>query len=264
MPDATSPPEEAAAFVLACSQRMKPRAWRQGARVVPLPCGPGEALAELARVHVFQLAEPAARALCAWSLAPAQALLYRAPLSPVEVLALQARGRRCVSLLAEEEAVRYGGALPFACHDLCHLGKFTEPAHYAGQVGFFARLLAASRCAAWEELDRALGPAWVHDRDHVLADMNGASVFLWAALRAKLRLWSQRAGLRPEETLPVLLGALGLSGAWGEAARASLPADREAAERLQHLFTDEGAEILTREGLVPAQRAGVAALHDFE
>jgi hypothetical protein len=58
------------------------------------------------------------------------------------VLALQARGRRCVCLLDDAAALAHGDprhrdGLAFALHDLCHLEKFVAPEHHAGQVGFF-------------------------------------------------------------------------------------------------------------------------------
>src|SRR6185295_6332069 len=120
--------------------------------------------------------EPAARALCGWvnGLRPA-VRLYHAP--PVrEVLAMMAAGRRPVSLLDGEKG------LEFVLHDLCHLEKFADPAHNAGQVRLFRLLDQAAASARWDELQAGLDDDWRAHRDHVLADMNGSPVFLWLVL----------------------------------------------------------------------------------
>jgi hypothetical protein len=113
-----------------------------------------------------------------------------------EVLVLQARGRRCVSLLADEgrawEGTAHDGPLAFALHDLCHLEKMVEPAHYAEQVGFFRAVLAATEDVRWEEFDSRWDAAWRRDFEHVTSDMNGSVIFLFAALQMKLKMAVRR------------------------------------------------------------------------
>ena len=77
------------------------------------------------------------------------------------VLALQARGRRCVCLLDDAVALAHGDprhpdGLAFALHDLCHLEKFVAPEHHAGQVGFFRLVGRALETPALAALDREL------------------------------------------------------------------------------------------------------------
>jgi hypothetical protein len=125
--------------------------------------------------------------------------------SPRELLALQARGRRCVSLLEDESACApHADPLAFALHDLCHLEKLVEPAHYTEQVGFFRAVLAATEDARWPELDARFDDAWRRDFEHVTSDMNGSVIFLFAALQMKLKMAVRRRHARdigaPEPT----------------------------------------------------------------
>jgi hypothetical protein len=171
------------------------------------------------------------------------------------VLALQARGRRCVCLLDDAAARAHGDprhpdGLAFALHDLCHLEKFVAPEHHAGQIGFFRaveRALAAPEVAA---VERELDDLWRADRDYVIADMNGSAVFLLAALKMKLNMAVRRRlararGLAPrsgrldaeeraavEPTLDLLLRAMGLPDDIRDSARAvSARRDRPAEAR---------------------------------
>jgi len=83
--------------------------------------------------------------------------------------------------------------LAFVLHDLCHLEKLFDPAHHEEQRGFFAALFAASDSPAWATLDARLDDAWRRDVEHVAADMNGSAIFLFAALKMKLKMASRRA-----------------------------------------------------------------------
>src|SRR5262249_19871620 len=118
--------------------------------------------------------------------------------TPRALLAMQARGRRCVSLLEDADAppgprAAYGGGgLGFAVHDLCHLEKFSDPAHHVGQVGFFAAVERATIDPRWAEVERGFDARWADERDHVLADMNGSPVFLFVVLRNKVKLAARR------------------------------------------------------------------------
>jgi hypothetical protein len=118
---------------------------------------------------------------------------------------MQARGRRCVSLLADDavpaepiaglprrEGAYGSGGLAFAIHDLCHLEKLFAPDHYLEQVGFFAALERALGDPAWASATAGFDAAWEDERDHVLADTNGSSAFLWVVLRNKVKLAVRR------------------------------------------------------------------------
>ncbi len=86
--------------------------------------------------------------------------------------------------------------LAFALHDLCHLEKFVDESTYAGQVGFFAALHRADLEARFSHLD----DAWKKDLEHVSADMNGSPVFLFAALKMKLKMAARRDVARKRGT----------------------------------------------------------------
>jgi hypothetical protein len=99
--------------------------------------------------------EDVVRGLFAWERGGRPADLLFAVPTAFEVLARQARGRRCVGLLDDAAARAHGdprhpSGLAFALHDLCHLEKFVAPEHHAGQVGFFGaveRAFASPTCA---------------------------------------------------------------------------------------------------------------------
>jgi hypothetical protein len=156
------------------------------------------------------------------------------------VLALQAAGRRCVSLLNDDaQAAPHADGLAFAVHDLCHLEKFSDPEHYEGQVGFSALVDEAMGSPGWAQLEEGLDALWAAERDHVIADMNGSPVFLLLALKSKLKIATrrrlsrgrgeERAASGPmdaeerrawEDAQGALLALLDLRGPVGEAARA--------------------------------------------
>jgi hypothetical protein len=146
-----------------------------------------------------------AEALVAWSAGRRRVDLFTTVPTPRDVLALQARGRRAVSLLADADVPAgpiagiprgdgvYGsGGLAFVVHDLCHLEKFYAPAHHREQVGFFAALDRALAHPEWATMEAGFDAAWIDDRDHVLADMNGSSAFLFVVLRNKIKLAVRR------------------------------------------------------------------------
>jgi hypothetical protein len=199
--------ELACAYVAERVRRDAPRRWIQGPRRPPLD--PGEGAPELVRLFagrdIYRLPRAVAEALVAWSAGRRRVDLLTTVPPPRAVLALQARGRRAVSLLADadvppgpiagiprREGVYGSGGLAFAVHDLCHLEKFSAPTHHREQVGFFAALDRALGHPAWAALEDGLDAAWIDDRDHVLADMNGSSAFLFVVLRNKVKLAVRR------------------------------------------------------------------------
>jgi hypothetical protein len=265
----TRPGDIACAFVLEAARRAAGPRWNQGRRPTPLACASDEPAAQIvASVRLHRVDEPAARALVGWASGERPAELLREKPSAAFVLALQARGRRCVSLLAEgTPTAPHADALAFAVHDLCHLEKFVDPEHHAGQVGFFAAVEAVLRAPAWAAVEASFDAAWVDQRDGVVADMNGSSVFLFAALKMRLKMAVRRrlarAAGRPapeggpldareeasfDEALGVLLEALGLRGELAHAAR-RLSARRDdawAARAVLDHFEGEGRSALGR------------------
>lgn len=184
--------------------------------------------------------EPAACALVGWADGQRPALLrFDAPPAR-ELLALQARGRRCVSLLDGP------GGLDFALHDLCHLEKFTDPAQHREQVGYFALLDRALDQPGWRDVEAGLDEEWGRGRDAVLADMNGSPLFLHCALRSRLEQAAARAGVPSAPRLGIVHALLGLDGplAAAAAAMSSRKAPGWAAEALLAHFRAAGAAAL--------------------
>jgi len=182
------------------------------------------------------------------------------------VLELQARGARCVSLLPDGAATSpHADAFAFAVHDLCHLDKYVDPQHHFGQVGFFACLHEATSGARWQSFETSLDEAFRHDWHHVAADMNGSAVFLFAALKMKLKMAVRRRSARDrrvdppdhgpltteesrayDDVLDELLGLLRLGPPIADAARATSAKrdDPRAALRLLAHFESLGHGVL--------------------
>src|SRR5450432_4081472 len=190
--------EATAAFLLERVRATRGALWDEGrARVAPMEALTSPALRVFAERRVRGVPEDVVRGLFAWDRGcrPAE-LLHEIPTAR-EVLARQARGRRCVCLLDDEAARAHGDprhpdGLPFALHDLCHLEKFVAPEHHRGQVGFFravARALAHPEVAA---LAPTFDATWNGDRDYVIADMNGSAVFLFSVLKMRLAMAVRR------------------------------------------------------------------------
>jgi hypothetical protein len=275
--------ELACAYVAERIQRDAPRRWIQGPRRPALD--PGDGASELVRLFatrdLYRLPRPVSEALVAWAAGRRRVEVLTSLPSPRALLALQAKGARCVSLLADADVPEgpiaglprrqgvYGSeGLAFAVHDLCHLEKLFAPEHHREQVGFFSTLEAALDHPAWAALERRLDAAWADDRDHLLADMNGASAFLYVVLRNKVKLAVRRreAGERGEpcrsgpldegearayaEAVEALVAALGLDGEARDAARvlASRHEAEEAGAPLRAFFEERGADVLVRKG----------------
>ncbi len=232
-----------ARFVVSAVQAKTGGRWNQGPRLSPwpLPSQVDDAVALVSTRRLCGVPEPAAHAVWAWHEGLRPVHLLRTIPSAREMLRWQAQGQRCVALLADDVALAHGDprhpdGLSFALHDLCHLEKFVDPAHHVGQVGFFAQLDAAMATPQWTALEADFDAVWRADRDYVLADMNGSAIFLFAALKMKLKMAVRRhvggpthaparGPLTPQEReayVPrrdALLELLGLQGAVADAAR---------------------------------------------
>jgi hypothetical protein len=261
----TPAPELVASYLLDRAQRLAgPRAV-QGERPAPLDDQPG-ALGLLARRKVWRVDDAVAAGLVAWAHGQRRVHVHFHVPTAREILALQARGERCVSLLADGTATApHADGFAFANHDLCHLEKFVDPECHEGQVGFFSLALGAVESEGWRRFDKRFDQAWVDDYEHVVADMNGSPLFLFSALKMKLRMATRRelakiegreapttGPLSPREeeafaaNLDEMLQMLRIEGKVGEAGR-RVTARRDApehAEQLHEFFTAVGSAVL--------------------
>jgi hypothetical protein len=154
------------------------------------------ALKFLTRYRVRCVPRRAVSGLFAWASGFGVELYDDVP-SPARVLSLQARGRRCVSLLPDGVSpAPHASGLDFLIHDLCHLAKFVDPEHHEEQVGFFATLRGFSENARCRELEALLDAAFVEDRERLGADVNGSAVYLFALLKMKLKMAARRRRAR--------------------------------------------------------------------
>jgi hypothetical protein len=194
-----------------------------------------------------------------------------------EVLALQATGRRCVSLLPEGVSPEpHASGLDFLIHDLCHLDKFADPAHHDEQVGFFSSLESLRENPAFRALESTLDATFVDDRNRLAADVNGSAVYLFALLKMKLKMAARRrtarlAGVAARTSGPLdvceravfdelesaLYVCLGLDAELESAARATSARrdDTVAAERIAAEFRRRGRAVLSASGSRVAGRS---------
>jgi hypothetical protein len=207
-----APVERVCAFVIARVRAASGHRSDQGARKPPLACRPTSPFVRFfAEQRLHRVSTAVARALITWAEGFPVELLTSVP-DPSHVLALQARGARCVSLVPEGVSTTpHADALAFVLHDLAHLDKFVDPAHHAGQVGFFASLRSATYAPEWRTFEASFDEAFRRDWCHVAADMNGSAVFLFAALKMKLkmavrRLVARDKGVEPPHDGPLSAG----------------------------------------------------------
>jgi hypothetical protein len=264
--------ERTADFLLERVRRTRGRLWNEGRRrglALPVPPS-GPALACFAQQRVRGVSDPVVRGLLAWDRGERPVDLLDVIPAADEILARQARGRRCVSLLEDHVAAAHGDprhpdGLRFVLHDLEHLEKFVEPAHHLGQIGFFRAVGRAFADPDFCRLQREFDPLWFTDRDYVIADMNGSAIFLFSVLKMKVNMAirrklalatggpapvagplgsDERAAVLP--ALEILIDALGLP-AEARAAALAVSARRdhpEAARQLLAGFEAIGRQVL--------------------
>jgi hypothetical protein len=256
------PAERICEFVANKVRAVSGHLFHQGARKPPLTCASTAPVVRFfAEQRVHRVPISVARALVACGDGFPVEVLTSVPVAS-HVLELQARGARCVSLLPDGAPTSpHADSLAFALHDLCHLDKFVDPEHHIGQVGFFARLYEATALPRWHRFEASLDEAFRRDWRHVAADMNGSAVFLFAALKMKLKMAVRRRAARArgvdppdhgpltteesrayDEVLDELLGLLQLGPSIADAARATSAKrdDPRAALRLLEHFENLG------------------------
>jgi hypothetical protein len=204
---ATADSERAAAYVIERARRLMGSRSNQGRRTKPLPRAETPALAHLSEHRLCKVPERAVDALFEWARGLDVELRDDVP-PPSHLLSLQARGKRCVSLLPESEVHSGAAGFEFVIHDLCHLGKLLDPSHHVEQVGYFASLERLFATPSWRGVEARLDATWLEDRNRLGADMNGSSVYLFVVLKMKLKMAARRALARSEGRPPPTSGAL--------------------------------------------------------
>jgi len=203
--------EEVALYVTGHVRRRAGSRFLQGARKERLSHsqGLGPSLDLLSTSRVRGLSEPVVQGLLAWGRGERRVHLLREVPTPRDVLAWQALGERCVSLLPDDAVTApHEDGLAFALHDLCHLEKLADGEHYLGQVGFFSSFCRATTGSDWDAFMGRFDTLFAKEIEHVSADMNGSAIFLFAALKMKLKMAVRRKvgrdlGRPPRESGPL-------------------------------------------------------------
>jgi len=186
--------EEVGRYLVDAIRARHPSTWSQGVRTPAIASSVSTPNVHLfATTRIVGLKNDVAEALVGWADGRRKAeRLYNVP-HWRDVLARQARGERCVSILDESvPTAPHADGLAFAVHDLCHLEKFNDPESHAAQVGFFRALDLALSRSEFDEFSARFDSTWLADLEHVAADMNGSPVFLMAALKMKLKMAVRR------------------------------------------------------------------------
>ncbi len=276
----SDPGEQVCSFVLERVKRSAGARWLQGRANPPLPCRHSSpAVRVFAEHRLHRIEAVVARGLVALADGERDVDVLTYVPRAAYVLALQARGRRCVSLLEDGSVTKpHENTLAFALHDLCHLEKFVDPEHHLGQVGFFARLDEATRGAAWARFDAELDDTWRSEFEHVACDMNGSVVFLVAALKMKLKMAVRRklgsqftnGPLDARElaaydaALETLLDLLAMEGSARDAARriSTKRDEKDAAVEILGYFSTIGGDALASVGRAMPRVSGSIHTHE--
>lgn len=171
----------------------------------------GEYLSLLSQNRLWKAEKEAISALLGWSEKRRPGVLYFRKLTNREVLDLQAKGYRCVSLIEDDiDCGMFEDPYDFTRHDLCHLEKFYAKDVYFGQVGFCHVMTMALSTQAWQQLETGFDSQWETDRDYVFSDMNGSVVFLLSMLKMKIKMAVRRARQRELVQSHEISGALSI------------------------------------------------------
>ena len=139
---------------------------------------------------------PVNRALLSWSAGtyPLE-LMFSIP-SPLEVLAQQVQGRRCVTALTTEARLKSyvlgeRDALSFTMHDLIHADHFYHsPVSYQGQLGFYGLLELCLKEDHFRDLCGSKEFQW--ELDYFISDMNAYAVHLMKCLKSAIIHYGSR------------------------------------------------------------------------
>ncbi len=106
------------------------------------------------------------------------------PPTPEEMLSLQCRGERVVTLHLEDNGPigRHAGPFEFLLHDLEHAHKFFGDRSFPGQKRFFNLLQEALEAGVFTELSRDRG--FAVEFEYLMADMNSHPLHLMKYLKA--------------------------------------------------------------------------------
>ena len=186
--------ETVAQFILLHAHQISGKRTLQGVRHPAFAIGaasPG--LARIAAHRVRNVPELALYALAKWSVGASCQLLTSVP-KPQELLAMQARGIRCVSLVGADAAIApHASPLAFAIHDLCHLGHFFDEAYYFEQVGCFDAIHRLFANPTWDCIQSSFDESWRVRRDYISADTNGSAIYILSMLKLHLQAAIDRA-----------------------------------------------------------------------
>lgn len=168
-----------------------PKAWRNGSRETAVPPASAILFGSLS-IKLRGIPESVQRSLERWSQGEYQLqLLFHEPRME-DVMALQARGQRCISLMIQRNQIldyEHDGRdfLSFLIHDLIHADHLMrDPQAFARQVKF-SRWLES----IWSRVGEALREErWSSQRvrlEYVSADMNSHIVHLLKTLKALIQ-----------------------------------------------------------------------------
>jgi hypothetical protein len=139
---------------------------------------------------------PVNRALLSWSSGsyPLE-LMFTIP-APLEVLAQQVQGRRCVTVLTTEARLKSyvlgeRDALSFTMHDLIHADHFYHsPVSFQGQLGFYGLLEHCLKHDHFKALSESKEFQW--ELDYFISDMNAYAVHLMKCLKSAIIHYGSR------------------------------------------------------------------------
>lgn len=128
------------------------------------------------------------RALLSWAASFYPLTLTPEVPTPLEILEMQARGKRCVTMITNQTSMgklilQQRDPLGFLLHDLIHADKFYQnKAILSGQIGFSRFIFQAWNQGRFEKLLK--DKTFAHEFDYVASDMNSYCVHLLKCFKA--------------------------------------------------------------------------------